>query len=80
MSQLRLAASVLAVDFVDALRLEAAIEDVVPLLAAGREAEAGFADLQHLCPCHERSTIGLHRISMMEQWTNGPRADLPCIS
>ena len=43
MCQLRLATTILAVDLVDTLRLEPTAEDAVPLLAAGREAEAVFS-------------------------------------
>lgn len=57
--QLRFAAPVLAVDLVDAHGLEAAVEDAIPGLAAGGEAEAALADLQHLGARHKSAFVGL---------------------
>ena len=59
MTELSLAASELAIHLADAARLEAAIENTVPLLAACRNAEARFSGVSQLRRCHETEAVRL---------------------
>lgn len=63
MCELRLATSELAIHLVDAPGLEATIEDSVPLLAAGRYAEAGLAEVEDFGTGGEASSVGLGSVS-----------------
>ena len=62
MSQLRLATPELSVDLVDALGLEAAIEDRVPLFTTAGDAEAILADMKKFCSCLEATTGRLSKL------------------
>lgn len=59
MGKLRLSTTELAKHLGDASGLEAAEQDIVPLLAAGRQAEASLALLQSLGRGNETCGIGL---------------------
>ncbi|KAF2770240.1 hypothetical protein EJ03DRAFT_77363 [Teratosphaeria nubilosa] len=58
-SELRLSTTELPIHLTDAPRLKAAIENGVPLLAAGRDAEAAFANDEQFSTCHEAIAVGL---------------------
>lgn len=59
MSQLSLATAVLAIHLVDAHGLKATVEDAVPVLTAGGEAEALLAKVKQVAASHEAAFVGL---------------------
>lgn len=69
MCELSLAASVLAVDFTDALGFEATGKDAIPLLAAGGNAEAMLAYLEKLSRGGEAAGIWLWTRSRYLKWS-----------